>query len=266
MYFSANPPTQAVPMAFLGLWNSVLDGQDWEYENWHALEHVPERTVLPGFIEGRRYFSALGSKSQYFTLYLLKDLSALETDMYQDVQESPTDWSAKMRLVIRDFVRIPCNLLLPLPSSCGGMIVTAAFDLLFNSMPELTSAICPVKELNGVLGVTVGVTDRLTDYGVTSLGGQVTNRIELLPNAQRVVVIVDVLNSAVARQAEELLETIFVSAAMVCAPQIFAMQSQIRKCDLLRAVRPNSHTNRLPPQTDLFELFSQTANFDKGVK
>lgn len=254
-------------MAFLGLWNSVLEGHNWEYENWHALEHVPERTALPGFIEGRRYVNVLGAKPLYFTLYLLKDLSALETDLYQLVQDSPTDWSSKMRLVIRDFVRVPCNVLWPSPNNCGAMIVTAAFDLLSNSIPELTSELCRLKKLESVLGVTLGSTDRLASYGVASLGDQVTNRIQLSPSTERVVVIVDVLNSEVARKAQELLETKIASGAtVVCAPRIFAMQNQIRQCDLLKVMRPNPHTNRLPPRTDLFEIFSQPANFNKGVK
>src|SRR5256885_14231528 len=94
--------------AFLALWNG-LDRSDAreEYEAWHAMEHVPERVGLPGFLWARRYVrgsntggsdtgrsdaggepSAAGSSS--FTGYGVPGLDAPHTAPYCDVSAQPT--------------------------------------------------------------------------------------------------------------------------------------------------------------------------------
>ena len=94
--------------AFLALWNSVLEpGARREYEQWHSLEHVPERVALPGFVAAERYRS-VDEVEDYFTLYQLESLAALETGAYRDVFTHPTPWSARMRPLLGDFYRLPC--------------------------------------------------------------------------------------------------------------------------------------------------------------
>lgn len=95
--------------AFLALWNGIAREDDRaEYEHWHAFEHVPERTALPGFVEAERYRSTDAARS-YFTLYRLASLGALESPMYRDVFTNPTPWSARMRKTLSDFYRLPCQ-------------------------------------------------------------------------------------------------------------------------------------------------------------
>ena len=109
--------TSARPGAFLALWNGVNDpALRAEYEAWHTFEHVPERVGLPGFRWARRYVALAqdgtgGANAQpaYFTLYGLATLEALRTPAYQDVLDHPTAWSARMRGVLSDFCREPCD-------------------------------------------------------------------------------------------------------------------------------------------------------------
>ena len=100
--------------AFLALWNSISSVQlQPEYEVWHAVEHVPERVGLPGFVEARRYRShpeAGNTVPRYYTWYMLESLAALETPHYSEVFTRPTPWSARMRGELRDFLRLPCTL------------------------------------------------------------------------------------------------------------------------------------------------------------
>jgi hypothetical protein len=95
--------------AFLALWNGIASAQvQPEYESWHSFEHVPERVGLPGFVEATRYRS-VAQPLRYFTCYSLRSLDALATPEYRDVFTHPTPWSARMRLVLRDFYRLPCE-------------------------------------------------------------------------------------------------------------------------------------------------------------
>lgn len=96
-------------LAFLALWNGIESAQvQAEYDIWHSFEHVPERVGLPGFVEAARYRS-VDQPLRYFTCYSLRSLDALGTSEYRDVFTHPTPWSARMRLVLRDFYRLPCE-------------------------------------------------------------------------------------------------------------------------------------------------------------
>lgn len=95
--------------AFLALWNGIESAKvQAEYDSWHSFEHVPERVGLPGFVEATRYRS-VDHPLRYFTCYRLRSLAALGTPEYRDVFTHPTPWSARMRLVLRDFYRLPCE-------------------------------------------------------------------------------------------------------------------------------------------------------------
>lgn len=100
--------------AFLALWNGIRDPElQAEYEAWHALEHVPERVGTPGFAWACRYAALPGAVGQpaYFTFYALESLAALQGPRYQELLDHPTDWSRRMRTVLTDFCREPCELL-----------------------------------------------------------------------------------------------------------------------------------------------------------
>ena len=95
--------------AFLALWNGIESAKvQAEYDIWHSFEHVPERVGLPGFVEATRYQS-VDHPLRYFTCYRLRSLDALDTPEYRDVFTHPTAWSSRMRLVLRDFYRLPCE-------------------------------------------------------------------------------------------------------------------------------------------------------------
>lgn len=101
--------TGAQAQAFLALWNGIAGAEvQAEYESWHTFEHVPERVGLPGFMEAMRYRS-VDQPLRYFTCYSLRSLTALSTPEYRDVFTHPTPWSARMRLVLRNFYRLPCE-------------------------------------------------------------------------------------------------------------------------------------------------------------
>ena len=60
--------------AFLALWNDIRRAREPEYDQWHTLEHVPERVAVDGFLGARRYVNRAREQHRYFTLY---DVAAL---------------------------------------------------------------------------------------------------------------------------------------------------------------------------------------------
>lgn len=100
----------AQAQSFLALWNGIESAQvQAEYDRWHSFEHVPERVGLPSFVEATRYRS-VDDPLRYFTCYHLRSLDALGTPEYRDVFTHPTPWSVRMRKVLRNFYRLPCEL------------------------------------------------------------------------------------------------------------------------------------------------------------
>ena len=95
--------------AFLALWNDVDPAREVEYEQWHTLEHVPERVAVEGFRGGRRYVSRTRGQHRYFTLYDVDSVAVLGGLEYRDLVEHPTAWSASMRPAFSNFVRAVCT-------------------------------------------------------------------------------------------------------------------------------------------------------------
>src|SRR5437016_6393405 len=94
--------------AFLALWNDITRSREPEYDQWHTLEHVPERVSVTGIHEARRYVNRQRDSHRYFTLYDVDSLSVFESPEYVDLLKNPTPWSNAMRPDFSNFVRAPC--------------------------------------------------------------------------------------------------------------------------------------------------------------
>jgi hypothetical protein len=96
--------------AFLALWNDITRSREAEYDQWHTLEHVPERVSVTGIHEARRYVNRLRPSHRYFTLYDFESMAVFESPEYVDLLKNPTPWSESMRPDFSNFVRAPCAL------------------------------------------------------------------------------------------------------------------------------------------------------------
>src|SRR3954470_9134847 len=92
--------------AFLALWNDIRRAREPEYDQWHTLEHVPERAAIDGFHGARRYVNRQREEHRYFTLYDVADLAVFDSPQYREVVDQPTPWSASMRADFSNFVRV----------------------------------------------------------------------------------------------------------------------------------------------------------------
>jgi hypothetical protein len=97
--------------AFLALWNDIARARETEYDQWHTLEHVPERVAVTGFNGARRYVNRQRESHRYFTLYDVHNLGVFDSPEYIDLLKNPTPWSASMRPDFSNFVRATCKVL-----------------------------------------------------------------------------------------------------------------------------------------------------------
>ena len=78
--------------AAIAMWWEVAPEVRAEWEEWHTVEHMPERLSIPGFLRGSRWVSA----ESYFVLYETTDLAVITSGPYLDRLNHPTPWSRKM--------------------------------------------------------------------------------------------------------------------------------------------------------------------------
>jgi hypothetical protein len=108
--------------AFLALWNDIADTRVSEYDQWHTLEHVPERVAVTGFHAARRYVNRDHAYHRYFTLYDVATLDAFTSPEYRDLLDNPTPWSASMRPDFSNFLRAVCAVTVSRGTGIGGAI------------------------------------------------------------------------------------------------------------------------------------------------
>ena len=110
----------ALPGAgFIALWNDINPHRT-DYDAWHTTEHVPERLTVAGFLRAHRYVLLDGELPNYFTLYALDDLQALDSDAYRRLLRQPSPSTLGMRSDFRNFLRLACRTTLTKGTGLGG--------------------------------------------------------------------------------------------------------------------------------------------------
>jgi hypothetical protein len=91
--------------AAVAMWWDVPREARSEWEEWHTVEHMPERLSIPGFLRGSRWISG---ESSYFMLYEAAELATVTSGPYLERLNNPTPWSRKMMPHHRNMVRSLC--------------------------------------------------------------------------------------------------------------------------------------------------------------
>lgn len=236
--------------AFLALWNGIADAAlQAEYEAWHSFEHVPERVGLPGFVQARRWRSLErpAGAPLYFTWYELDSLAALNHARYHDVFAQPTPWTARMRVQLTEFLRLPCELR-------GAHGVSSAARLVTLQLRARDDA--AGQALDGLLRAAVG-----RGNAVAAHWG-VLRETEAIPIANRpgdapvpgrdlLVLLQGVDVDALRRLAAMLADALTASAPPVRPPQAFELLTEVRRDALTGPLDA-----RQPPRMDFFKSFS----------
>ena len=108
--------------AFLALWNDIALARVADYDQWHTLEHVPERASVTGFRGARRYVNRDHAWHRYFTLYDVDSLAAFDHPEYRDLVDHPMPWTLSMRPDFSNFLRAICVVTYSEGTGIGGAI------------------------------------------------------------------------------------------------------------------------------------------------
>jgi hypothetical protein len=249
-------PHLVKPSAFLAIWNCADSEFEKEYETWHAFEHVPERTALPGFVEGRRYRNIKQSLCNYFTLYVVEAASALETPAYRMVQDQPTEWSIKMRGVMRNFRRVPCVIKGEVGASTATFSLVYCFDFMQRDAQRCSAIVSKCAQFPGILRSVWGTTDGTSQYGVVGLGDQATNRRPVSRDCQRWVVIHEAISLNYLHALNAFLsESLNGSETIIEPPQLYQIQSVTLHRDVAALTGAYMDSGRLLPRNDLYQKY-----------
>jgi hypothetical protein len=236
--------------AFLALWNGISDAaQQHEYESWHTFEHVPERVGLPGFLEARRYRCVDTAQPLYFTWYLLDSLAAMNHPQYQQVFAQPTAWTARMRVRLTNFLRLPCTLHGAHGESSAGRLAALHLRARDDAGGHALERELASRVARGDL-----VCAHWGAYAETS-SIPIANRQDAAegpqPGRDLVVLLQAIEWEGLRRQAGELAAALAVIAPAVRAPEYFELLSAVRRDGLAGPTE-----RRQPPRDDLYELFT----------
>lgn len=91
--------------AAIAMWWDVPSEARSEWEEWHTVEHMPERLSIPGFLRGSRWISG---ECSYFVLYETAELATITSGPYVERLNNPTPWSREMMPHHRNMVRSLC--------------------------------------------------------------------------------------------------------------------------------------------------------------
>lgn len=245
--------SRSAPTAFLALWNSISSpALQPEYESWHTFEHVPERVGLPGFIEARRYRSVAGPDAKtppdYFTCYWLHSIDALNSPEYTDVFASPTAWSARMRLELRDFFRLPCLLAGSCGQSSASQLATFYFSGDAVRLAELAANELSQRVKRGEF--VSAHWGSVTETSAFPIGNQ-----NAAGKPTFVVMLQGLDHTALVISAQQVIQTLSPLAQSASEPAFFELLSQVRQDELTQTAG-----QRQPPRLDLFQQFQLETN------
>jgi hypothetical protein len=153
---------------FLAIWNGIQAEGDREFQLWHAVNHMPERIVIPGINIARRYIADQETKYTYFTLYEAEEPGVFMSSGYRNA--SPTGaLDRKVRANFLNFERAVCDCIASSGEGVAGWLatvgLTASPALKIDNTAAAERLISEIREQDGVTGASIGIIDRATTTG-----------------------------------------------------------------------------------------------------
>jgi len=118
--------------AAVAMWWDISPEMRAEWEEWHSVEHMPERIGIPGFLRGSRFVDG----GRYFVLYETAALDTVTTGPYLERLNNPTPWSRKMMPHHRNMVRSLCAVRESYGEGVAGAIATVRFSGALPRLPK----------------------------------------------------------------------------------------------------------------------------------
>jgi hypothetical protein len=105
--------------AILAVWNEVDPDAEDDFNEWYLREHIPERTMVPGLLRGRRYRAAEGSP-RYMAFYEAATLDVLTSGPYRLQLDNPSAWTQRIMPRFRFMRRGLCDVAGSVGDGMGG--------------------------------------------------------------------------------------------------------------------------------------------------
>jgi hypothetical protein len=105
--------------AILAVWNEVDPDAEDDFNNWYLREHIPERTMVPGLIRGRRYRADEGSP-RYMAFYEATSIEVLTKGAYRVQLDNPSAWTRRIMPRFRFMRRGLCDVAASIGEGMGG--------------------------------------------------------------------------------------------------------------------------------------------------
>jgi hypothetical protein len=120
--------------AAVTMWWDVAADVRAGWEEWHTVEHMPERLGIPGFLRGTRWVTPEGGS--YFVLYEAAELATLSAGAYLERLNNPTPWSRQMMPHHRNMVRSVCRVHATWGAGLPGVLATARLSAPLPELPK----------------------------------------------------------------------------------------------------------------------------------
>ena len=147
--------------AVLVNWGGILEEKEIDYNQWHSMEHMPERISLPGFLRGFRAQGEPGThiEDKYFMMYEAEKKEIFVSKNYIQRLNNPTKWTKEILSSYISPSRTVCSVIASKSIGFSSFLATIRFldfdiENKFN-VEKLKLSIPQIIKLVGVTGMHV---------------------------------------------------------------------------------------------------------------
>lgn len=113
--------------AVMAVWGDTAPAGDAEFSEWYHREHIPERVGMPGWRNGRRYRKIGRGKHRYLAAYDVERMACFDDPAYRHALDHPTEWTTRMMVHFRNFVRATSRVRFSSGEVLGSVIATVRY-------------------------------------------------------------------------------------------------------------------------------------------
>ena len=147
--------------AILVNWGGVVASKENEYNQWHSIEHMPERISLSGFLRGCRAEGIIGTdiNHKYFMMYEAERKEVFTSKKYLERLNNPTKWTKDILSYYISPSRTICSVIASKSIGFGGYFSTIRFLDKFvgdkHNVKTLKLSVPQTIKLPGITGMHV---------------------------------------------------------------------------------------------------------------
>ena len=115
--------------AVLVNWGGITESKEIDYNQWHSIEHMPERLSLPGFLRGCRAIgiAETDKRHKYFMMYEADRKEVFISKKYLERLNNPTKWTKDILSHYVSPSRTICSVIASKSIGFGGYLSTIRF-------------------------------------------------------------------------------------------------------------------------------------------